>query len=426
MTKRQDLAFCTHGSAPGGWRTRMCAMINGWHPRRSRTLWAVGLITSLLLVGCGNEGPAPATPPPAAHAGHGAAPGGKEAAPPVAVPGGTNTMTISPERLQEIGVRFEIAEQRPLTRTIRTVGRVEIDERKLANVNIKIEGWIDRLYVSATGDRVKQGQILFTLYSPDLVATQQEYLLALQSVRDLGTSEFPEVAQGARSLLEVTRRRLALWDITEDHIEDLERTGAVLKTLPIHAPISGTVIERKAVAGMYVKPGEPLYTIADLTSIWILGDIYEYELPLIKVGQTADVTLSYDPKTHFEARVDFIYPTLDPQTRTAKVRFTLANPEERLKPDMYANVELNVPLGLRLAVPKDAVLETGERKIIFIHHGGGKLEWRNVTTGVRGAEWVEITEGIEPGDHVVTSANFLIDSESQLKAAVGGMAGMKH
>ncbi|MBP1152405.1 efflux RND transporter periplasmic adaptor subunit [Methylocaldum sp. RMAD-M] len=335
-------------------------------------------------------------------------------------------MTISPERLQEIGVRFEIAEQRPLTRTIRTVGRVEIDERKLANVNIKIEGWIDRLYVSATGDRVKQGQILFTLYSPDLVATQQEYLLALQSVRDLGTSEFPEVAQGARSLLEVTRRRLALWDITEDHIEDLERTGEVLKTLPIHAPISGTVIERKALAGMYIKPGEPLYTIADLTSIWILGDIYEYELPLIKVGQTADVTLSYDPKTHFEARVDFIYPTLDPQTRTAKVRFTLANPEERLKPDMYANVELNIPLGMRLAVPKDAVLETGERKIIFIHHGGGKLEWRNVATGVRGAEWVEITEGIEPGDHVVTSANFLIDSESQLKAAVGGMAGMKH
>ncbi|MGX2030318.1 efflux RND transporter periplasmic adaptor subunit [Methylocaldum gracile] len=401
-------------------------MINGWHPPRSRTLWAVGLITSLLLVGCGNETPVPTTPPPVDHAGHGTAPGGKEAAPPVAVPGGTNTMTISPERLQEIGVRFEIAEQRPLTRTIRTVGRVEIDERKLANVNIKIEGWIDRLYVSATGDRVKQGQILFTLYSPDLVATQQEYLLALQSVRDLGTSEFPEVAQGARSLLEVTRRRLLLWDITEDHIEDLERTGAVLKTLPIHAPISGTVIERKAVAGMYVKPGEPLYTIADLTSIWILGDIYEYELPLIKVGQTADVTLSYDPKTHFEARVDFIYPTLDPQTRTAKVRFTLANPEERLKPDMYANVELNVPLGLRLAVPKDAVLETGERKIIFIHHGGGKLEWRNVTTGVRGAEWVEITEGIEPGDHVVTSANFLIDSESQLKAAVGGMAGMKH
>jgi Cu(I)/Ag(I) efflux system membrane fusion protein len=401
-------------------------MMSGWHPRRSRRLWTVGLTVSWLLVGCGNEAPTPATPQPADHAGHGAAPEETGTAPPSAVPGGTDTMTISPERLQEIGVRFEIAEQRPLTRTIRTVGRVEIDERKLANVNIKIEGWIDRLYVSATGDRVRQGQELFTLYSPELVATQQEYLLALQSARELGQSDFPEVAQGAQSLLEVTRRRLLLWDIPEYHIEELERTGKVLKTLPIHAPISGTVIERKALAGLYVKPGDPLYTIADLTSIWILGDIYEYELPLIKVGQTADVTLSYDPQTHFEARVDFIYPTLDPQTRTAKVRFTLANPEERLKPDMYANVELNVPLGLRLAVPKDAVLETGERKIIFIHHGGGKLEWRNVATGVRAAEWVEITEGLKPGEHIVTSANFLIDSESQLKAAVGGMAGMKH
>lgn len=334
-------------------------------------------------------------------------------------------MIISPDRLQEIGVKFEIAGKRALSRMIRTVGRVEIDERKLANVNIKIEGWIDRLRVSATGDRVKQGEELFTLYSPDLVASQQEYLLALQSVRDLGNSEFPEIAEDARSMLEVTRRRLLLWDITEDHIEDLERSGEVLKTLPIHAPISGTVMERKAVAGMYVKPGDPLYTIADLSSIWILGDIYEYELGLIKVGQTADVTLSYDPAVHFQARVDFIYPTIDPRSRTAKVRFTLANPEEKLKPDMYASVELNIPLGERLAVPKDAVLETGERKIVFIHHGGGKLEWRNVTTGVRGAEWIEITRGLHPGDHIVTSANFLIDSESQLEAAVGGMNGSK-
>jgi Cu(I)/Ag(I) efflux system membrane fusion protein len=409
----------------------MCAM-NRWRPRRFLGLWAVGLITSLLLAGCGSEQssppetPAPAVQPSEDHGGHGAAPEGKETTPPIVVPGGTDTMTISPERLQEIGVRFEIAEPRPLTRTIRTVGRVAIDERRLANVTIKIEGWIDRLYVSATGDRVRQGQELFTLYSPELVATQQEYLLALQSARELGQSDFPEVAQGAQSLLEVTRRRLLLWDIPEYHIEDLERTGKVLKTLPIHAPISGTVIERKALAGLYVKPGDPLYTIADLTSIWILGDIYEYELPLIKVGQTADVSLSYDPKTHLEARVDFIYPTIDPQARTAKVRFKLANPEEKLKPDMYANVELKVPLGLRLAVPKDAVLETGERKIIFIHHGGGKLEWRTVATGLRANEWVEITEGLQAGEHIVTSANFLIDSESQLKAAVGGMAGMKH
>ncbi|HWO99715.1 MAG TPA: efflux RND transporter periplasmic adaptor subunit [Methylococcus sp.] len=381
--------------------------------------WWFAIALALASAGCQDrdesavETPSPAAPA-ADHAAHGTA------------PAETTTMTISPERLQEIGVRFEIAEKRPLTRTIRTVGRIEIDERRLANVNIKIEGWIDRLYVSATGDHVRKGQVLFTLYSPELVATQQEYLLALQSVRDLGRSEFPEVAQGAQSLLEVTRRRLLLWDIPEHHIEDLERTGQVLKTLPIHAPMSGTVIERKALAGMYVRPGDQLYTIADLTSIWALADIYEYELPLIRVGQIADVTLSYDPQTHFEARVDFIYPTIDPQARTAKVRFKLANPEERLKPDMYANVELKIPLGTRLAVPKDAVLETGERRIIFIHHGGGKLEWRNVRTGLRADGWVEVTEGLEAGDHIVTSANFLIDSESQLKAAVGGMAGMKH
>lgn len=401
--------------------------------RRTRysILWSVGLITSSLLSACGNEPPPPgppasASPPAAHHAGHEATTEETETALPSTVHDENHTLTIRPERLQEIGVRFEIVQRRPLTRTIRTVGRVAIDERRLVNVTIKIEGWIDRLYVSATGDRVKQGQELFTLYSPELVATQQEYLLALQSARELGDSDFAEVAQGARSLLEVTRRRLLLWDIPEYHIYDLERTGSVLKTLPIHAPISGTVIERKALAGLYVKPGDPLYTIADLSSIWILGDIYEYELPLIEIGQKADVTLSYDPRIHFEARVDFIYPTIDPQTRTAKVRLRLANPKERLKPDMYANVELKVPLGLRLAVPKDAVLETGERRIVFLHHGGGKLEWRTVATGLRANEWLEITAGIQPGDHIVTSANFLLDSESQLKAAVGGMAGMKH
>lgn len=332
-----------------------------------------------------------------------------------------HTLTIPLERLQEIGVRFEIAQKRPLTRTIRTVGRVEIDERRLANVNSKIEGWVDKLYVSAVGDRVRQGQVLFTLYSPQLVATQQEYLTAWRSVQELENSPFPQLAQGAKALLEATRSRFLLWDIPKHHIEELERTGKVAKTLPIHAPNAGTVIERKVLAGMYVKPGDPLYTIADLSSVWVIADIYEYELPLIQVGQTADVTLSYDPKTHFQARLDFIYPTLDPNTRTAKVRFELENPKEKLKPDMYANVELQVPLGMRLAVPKDAVLETGERKIAFLHHGGGKLEWRKVVTGLRAEDWVEVTSGLTEGEHVVTSATFLIDSESQLKAAVNGM-----
>lgn len=345
---------------------------------------------------------------------------------PSAMVSGGNTITISPERLQTIGVKFELVKPRSLEKIIRTVGRVEIDERRLAHVNIKLEGWIDKLLVNSTGERVSKGQILFTIYSPELVATQEEYLLALKGGKALGGSEFPEVAQGATSLLEVTRRRLRLWDITEDHIQDLERTGTVLKTLPIHSPGTGTVIKKVAVAGMRVNPGDELYTIADLSRIWVQADIYEYELPSIKPGQTAKVTLSYDPRTVLTARVGFIYPTLDPQTRTAKVRFELENPGERLKPDMYANVELKIPLGTRLAIPRDAILESGERQVIFIHHGGGKLEWRNVKLGVQAGDWVEVAEGLKEGDHIVTSANFLIDSESQLKAAVGGMAGMKH
>jgi Cu(I)/Ag(I) efflux system membrane fusion protein len=337
-----------------------------------------------------------------------------------------NTITISPERLQTIGVKFELAQPRPLDKAIRTVGRVEIDERRLAHVNIKLEGWIDRLFVNYTGERVQKGQILFTIYSPELVATQEEYLLALKGKKALGGSEFPEVAEGATSLLEVTRRRLRLWDITEDHIQDLERTGKVLKTLPIHSPITGTVIKKVALAGIHVNPGDELYTIADLSHIWIMADIYEYELPSIKPGQTARVTLSYDPRTVLTARVGFIYPTLDPQTRTAKVRFEMDNPGEKLKPDMYANVDLKIPLGTRLAIPRDAVLESGERQVIFIHHGGGKLEWRTVKLGAKAGDWVEVLEGLKEGDHIVTSANFLIDSESQLKAAVSGMEGMKH
>lgn len=336
----------------------------------------------------------------------------------------SGTVTIAPERLQTIGVKFEEVARRPLEKVIRTVGRVEIDERRLARVNLKFAGWIDELFVSAIGDHVKKGQSLFTIYSPDIVATQEEYLLALQSIKELGQSEFPEVSRGAKDLLEATRRRFQLWDITADHIRYLEQTGKVLRTLPLHSPITGTVIRMEARRGTYVSPGTELYMIADLAHIWILGDIYEYELPFITIGQGATVTLSYDPSTKLHGHVGFIYPTLDPKTRTAKVRFELENPGEKLKPEMYANVALKIPLGTRLAVPRDAVIESGERQLIFIHHGGGKLEWRSVKLGVSAGAWVEVVEGLKEGDHIITSANFLIDSESQLKAAVGGMAGM--
>jgi Cu(I)/Ag(I) efflux system membrane fusion protein len=341
-----------------------------------------------------------------------------------APPSQDNVITISPERLQSIGVRFGVAERRSLERTIRTVGRVEIDERRLAHVNIKIEGWIDELYVNYTGEQVTRGQLLFTVYSPELVATQREFLLALRSSRTLGESQFPEVAEGAQSLLDVTRQRLQLWDIPQHQIRDLERTGTVLRTLHIHSPITGTVINKVALAGMHVNPGDELYAIADLSYVWILADIYEYELPLIEVGQAATVTLSYAPSMVLEGRVEFIYPTVDPQTRTAKIRFGLGNPGERLKPGMYANVEFQIPLGTRLVIPREAVLDSRERQVVFISHGGGVLEWRSVQLGLQAGDWVEVREGVQAGEQVVTSANFLIDSESRLKAAVGGMHGV--
>jgi Cu(I)/Ag(I) efflux system membrane fusion protein len=336
----------------------------------------------------------------------------------------SSVVTIAPERLQSVGVRYEAVQRRRLEKLIRTVGRVAVDERRLAKVTIKFHGWIEQLFVSATGDHVKRGQELFTIYSPDLVATQEEYLLALQGRKQLGESEFPEVARSSKELLEATRHRLHLWDISEEHIRELERTKQVTKTLPIHSPITGTVIKKEVLQGTHVEPGEELYTIADLSHLWILADIYEYELPFVKVGQKAAVTLSYDPSIVLNGRVGFIYPTLDAKTRTAKVRFELDNPKEMLKPDMYTNVELGVNVGMRLAIPQEAIIESGQKQVVFLHHGGGKLEPRSIKTGVKTGEWSEVLEGLKEGDHIVTSANFLIDSESRLKSAVEGMGGM--
>lgn len=344
--------------------------------------------------------------------------------PPLESEGVPGIVTIAPERLQTIGVKYEPVARRPLEKIIRTVGRVAVDERKLAKVTIKFHGWIERLFVSATGDHVRKGQQLFTIYSPDLVATQEEYLLALQGRKQMGESEFPEVARGSQDLLEATKRRFQLWDITADHVRELEKTGKVLKALPIHSPITGTVIKKEALAGAHVDPGQELYTIADLSHIWILADIYEYELSFVKAGQQAAVTLSYDPSTVLTGHVSFIYPTLDPKTRTAKVRFELNNRGEMLKPDMYANVELRVSLGTKLAIPQEAIIESGQKQVVFLHHGGGKLEPRLIKTGVKTGEWTEVLEGLKEGEHVVTSANFLIDSESRLKSVVEGMGGM--
>lgn len=331
------------------------------------------------------------------------------------------SVMLSPRKEQLFGVQTATAEKRSLNRTIRTVGLVEVDETRLARINIKLEGWIEKLYVRFTGEEVRKHQKLFEIYSPNLVATQEEYLLALKSVKELGNSQFSEVAEGARALLQVTRRRFALWDITPDHIEELERTGKVLRTLPLHAPITGYVLAINVREGAYVTPATEVYTLADLSTVWVLADLYEYEISNVHLGQEASLTLSYFPGEVFTGKVTYIYPTLDPKTRTIKVRFELPNPGWKLKPSMFANVELSMPLGERLVVPSTAVLDSGSEQRVFVDRGNGMFEPRTVTVGVRTREWYEILQGVKAGETVVTSSNFLIDSESNLKSATGMM-----
>ncbi|GJL55442.1 MAG: PTS cellobiose transporter subunit IIB [Nitrospirales bacterium] len=329
----------------------------------------------------------------------------------------SKNVMVSPQKQQMIGVKTEPAAIRDLTHTIRTVGQVEVDETRLTHMHTKLEGWIQELYVKFTGEHVQKNQKLFEIYSPELVSTQEEYLLALKAVRSLGDSEFPEIAKNAKSLLDVTRQRFSLWDITPDHIQDLEQTGKVLRTLPLHAPSSGYVLHMAVREGMHVTPAMELYTLANLSRVWVLADVYQYEIPLVKLGQEATVTLSYFPGQTFKGKVTYVYPILETKTRTVKVRFELPNPKWTLKPGMFANIHLQIPRGKRLVVPTTAVLDSGTEQLVFIDQGQGMFEPRTVTVGVRTRDAYEILEGIEPGELVVTRGNFLVDSESNLKAA---------
>lgn len=334
-------------------------------------------------------------------------------------------ITVDPAKQQLIGLRTAEATYQPLDKTIRTVGRVEYDERKLKQVNTKIEGWIERLYVDFTGKLVKRGDPLFTIYSPELVSTQEEYLLALQAKQQVASSPFHQVAAAGNSLLEAARRRLLLWDITPEQIAELERTGRPTKTLTLVSPIDGFVIDKMAFEGMRVEPSMVLYKIADLSNVWVYADIYEYELPLVRVGQEATVRLSYYPGQTFRGRVIYVYPYLDSKTRTAKVRFELPNTADRkLKPGMFADVELNVPIGRRLAVPQEAILDSGTRQIVFVDEGDGHFKPQEVRLGLKVDNKYEILSGLKPGTRVVASANFFLDSESKLRESMGLMAGM--
>ncbi|MGB9629744.1 MAG: efflux RND transporter periplasmic adaptor subunit [Thermodesulfobacteriota bacterium] len=336
------------------------------------------------------------------------------------------TVQITPERQQLIGVKFGKVEIRPIEKIIRTVGRIDYDEKRIVTISPKIGGWIEDLYVDFTGRFVRQGEPLLTIYSPELLSTQEEYLVALRARKDLVKSPFPEVAASGNSLAESARRRLKLWDISDDQIKALEETGEAKKTMTLYSPFGGFVLEKMAYKGMSVMPGMALFKIADLSVVWLYADIYEYELPFIRLGQQASVQLSYLPGETFTGKVIYIYPSLNPETRTAKVRFEFPNPHGKLKPEMYANVEIKVQLGRRLVVPDGAIIDTGIRQMAIIDKGNGYFEPREVKVGAKVDTYYEVISGLKEGERVVTSANFLIDSESRLKEAVGGMAGMEH
>ena len=331
------------------------------------------------------------------------------------------TVQISPERQQLIGVRFGTVEKRPLQKVIRTVGRIDYDEKRIGIVSPKIGGWIEELYVDFTGKFVRKGEPLLTIYSPELVSTQEEYLLALKAQQDWSKSPFSEVTEGGSLLAESARRRLKLWDISDAQIKALEESREPKKTLTLYSPFTGYVLEKMVYKGQFVGAGMALFKIADLSVVWLIADIYEYELPAIRLGQQAAIQMTYYPEETFTGKAIYIYPYLDPQTRTAKVRYEFANPHGKLKPEMFTNVEITVRLGDKLAIPEGAVIDTGVRKVVIVDRGSGYFEPREVRLGATAGELLEVLDGLKAGERVVTSANFLIDSESKLKEAVGGM-----
>lgn len=375
-------------------------------------------------------------PAQAQHAGHGGAPQTQAQQPAKAQPKQqakeqppvkseaeeAPTVEIPLDKQQLIGVKTTAAAVKQLRRTIRTVGRVEYDERKFATVNSKFEGWIEKLHVDYTGKYVKKGEPLAEIYSPELLATQQEFLSQLKWARPGADAKERSVggllAQDNALTIEAARQRLRLWDISDEQIKSIEETGKTVRTLTLHSPVDGYVVQKPALQGMRFMPGEKLFDIADLSTVWVISDIYEYELSFVKPGQTARITLSYFPGKEFISSVEYIYPNLAVDTRTAKARFVIPNPGGLLKPQMFTNVEITVDLGRRLAIPEDAIIDTGTRRIVYVDKGEGNFEPREVTVGLRGDDLVEVLKGLKPKEKVASAANFLIDSEARLKGIV--------
>jgi len=326
---------------------------------------------------------------------------------------------LSPQKLQSIGVRTNEVKYKIVTDEIRATGNVAVDETRLAYVQTRFSGYIQKVFADATYQYVKKGQPLFTIYSPDLVATEREYLVAKQNQQQVAQSTVSGVAASAASLLDATAERLKQWGVSQEEISRLESSRQVQQGIEVYSPVSGFITERNALPNVAVQPEMRLYTIADISTVWVQAQVFQNDLGRIKVGDAATLTVDTFPGHTFSGRVNFIYPQLDTDTRTAKVRIVFSNPGLQLKPGMFVNVSLKVRMGRQLVIPANAVLQSGSRQIAFVDHGDGYLEPREVQLGARVGDDFLVLKGVKESEKIVTSANFLIDSESQLQAALG-------
>lgn len=331
---------------------------------------------------------------------------------------GRATVEASASGIQLAGVRTAVAAREHLARSTRTVGLVLPDERLVRHVHTKIAGWVEKLHVNFTGQLVRRGQPVLAIYSPELLASQEEYLRARQSAARFAGSTIPEVREGGEELAASSRRRLELLDVPQSFLETIERTGKAQRTVTLVAPASGFVSTKEVLEGMEVQPGMELFTLTDLSHVWVEAEFYENEARLLRVGQRADVHLPYDPGHVMPAEVTFIYPTLSTESRTLKVRLELSNLDGHLKPGMFVDVTADLEEADGIAVPEDAVIDTGLRQVVFVELEPGTFEPRDVQVGLRGAGRVVISSGVREGERVATRANFLLDSESKLRAAL--------
>lgn len=337
-----------------------------------------------------------------------------------------NPVRLDADAARRIGVKYAVAERKVVDRSIETVGSVTYDETRIADVNPKIEGWVERLYVDFTGAPIRRGQPLLSVYSPMLVAAQEELLLARRLVDESSAAPESRAAERSRQLLESARRRLAYWDVPQAQIRRIEETGQPTKTLTLTAPASGVVVEKSVFEGGRIAPGMNLYRIADLSTVWVEGEVFEKDLSLVRQGQPARVTVEAYPGETFTGNVTYVYPTVTLEARTGRVRIELANSQGKLKPGMYAQVALQVPAGEpRLVVPREAVHATGERAWVFVRGPDETLIAREVETGLVAGREIEILSGLTEGETVVSSANFLIDAESSMGGAIEAMPGME-